>query len=548
MKSNTAVNWILKNSKEQRANLIFLVLANAFFSVLTVAFAYAIKIVIDGASSSNRKEFFVGVIAVCVIIALQFVFRLVNQGLSEKIKGRLEIAYKTQAFSTIQKIKYEKISAYHSGELMNRLTADVNVVSEGVATIFPTIVSSVVRLICAVAVLVYINWAFALAFIVCGATVFIIVGALRGKLKSLHKRTQETEGKSRSFMQECIENILAIKVFSVTEKTQKISSSLQEENFKVKMKRRNYTILGNASYNLIFSLGYVFALVFGGIMLTRGIGFGDLTAILQLVNSVQVPFASLSGVIPKIYSTTASAERLAEIELLECDNETARANSSELNKKFRSINICNLSFSYGRESVYKNADLVIKKGESVAITGVSGIGKSTIMKLLLGVYKVNEGEIYFDCENEKVFAGDYTRSMFSYVPQGNMLFSGSIRENVAFINSSATEEEIEFALKVSCAKDFINELPDKLDTIVGENGVGLSEGQVQRIALARAVLTKSPVMLLDEATGSLDEQTEREVVKNLLELKDTTLIIVSHRKAVAEMCERQIKVENKRFA
>ena len=547
----SAIKWLIKNSKSQRANLIWLILANAFFAVMTVSFAYVIKMVIDGAVNQDKTLFIVGGIAIISIVLLQFVFRLIINGLTERIKYRLEITYKTLLFKEILTKKYQKITAYHSGELQNRLTADVSIVADGMATILPTVVASVTRLISAVVVLCLIDWLFALAFIVAGFLVFLVISLLRKKLKSLHKQSQETDGKTRSFMQECLENLLAIKVFAVEEKTNRIAGNLQEKNFKVKMKRRNYTILGNATYNFIFSAGYVFALVFGAIKLFKGVpdfGYGDLSAILQLVNSVQVPFATLSGLMPKLYATTASTERIMEIEDLEQDDLIQTVDANDVYAKLRSIEIKDICFGYGdREDVYENASLTIEKGQSVAITGVSGIGKSTIMKLMLGVYPVHKGEISLNLENENMPLTEYTRSLFAYVPQGNMLFSGTIRDNVTFINDNATEEEIINALKVSCADEFIENLPNKLDTIVGENGLGLSEGQIQRIAISRAVLSGAPIMLLDEATGSLDETTEQKVIKNLLALENKTIILISHRHTATKTCQKVVQVEDKRF-
>ena len=352
-------------------------------------------------------------------------------------------------------------------------------------------------------------------------------------------------------MQECLENLLAIKVFSVEEKTIGIADKLQKDNYKIKIKRRNYTILGNSTYNFIFSAGYIFALIFGAIKIYGGVpdfGYGDLSAILQLVNSVQVPFATLSGLMPKLYSTTASAERIMEIEDLEEDKVIYTVDATEVYNKMRSIEINNLSFSYDlREKVFENASLSIQKGQSVAISGVSGIGKSTIMKLMLGVYPVDSGEIYFNLENGRMPLTEYTRSLFAYVPQGNMLFSGTIKDNVTFINDSATEEEIEKALKISCADEFIESLPNKLNTVVGENGLGLSEGQIQRIAISRAVLSGAPIMLLDEATGSLDEKTEQKVIQNLLSIDNKTIILISHRHTAINACEKVIQVDGKKF-
>lgn len=547
----SAIKWLIKNSKSQRANLIWLILANAFFAVMTVSFAYVIKMVIDGAVNRNETLFLLGGIAIVSIVVLQFVFRLIISGLTERIKYRLEITYKTLLFKEILKKKYQNITNYHSGELQNRLTADVSVVADGMATILPTVVASVTRLISAVVVLCLIDWLFALAFIVAGLLVFLVISLLRKKLKSLHKLSQETEGKTRSFMQECLENLLAIKVFSVEEKTGKIAKDLQENNYKVKIKRRNYTILGNSTYNFIFSAGYIFALIFGAIKLFKGVpdfGYGDLSAILQLVNSVQVPFATLSGLMPKLYATTASTERIMEIEDLDEDNAIQTVDASAVYASLNSIELKGVCFGYGdRENVYEDANLSIKKGQSLAITGVSGIGKSTVMKLMLGVYPIENGELYLNLENDKVPLTERTRSLFAYVPQGNMLFSGTIRDNVTFINDKATEEQIKKALEISLADQFVNDLPDKIDTIVGENGLGLSEGQIQRIAISRAVLSGAPILLLDEATGSLDEDTEQKVIQNLLSLKDKTVILISHRHTATAACEKVVQVENKKF-
>ncbi len=375
---------------------------------------------------------------------------------------------------------------------------------------------------------------------------FLTITILRNKLKSLHKKTQETDGEVRSFMQECIENLLALKVFSVNEKIENKSSTLQEENFKVKMERKNYSVVGNATYNFIFSAGYLFALIYGGIKILGGLlTYGALSAILQLVNNVQVPFASLSNVLPKYYAMIASAERLIEIEDIESEPKQNKLDKDSVYDKMKGICIKDVNFAYDRDVVLKNANFYINKGDFVVIEGASGIGKSTLIKLMLGVYSANSGEIYADLGEEKLQLNSSTRALFSYVPQGNMLFSGTLKDNVTFIKQDASEEEIERALTISCVKDFVDELPFGLQTVVGENGVGLSEGQIQRIAIARAILCDAPIILLDEATSALDETTERILLNNLKDIEDITLIIISHKKAAENICNRKVKVSSK---
>ena len=542
------LKWIIKMSEKQKAKMIWLILSNAFFSVLSVVFAFAIKEIIDGAVSGDKNKLLIWSLVIIGIVVLQFVFRVITNGLAEHIKGKLEITYKTHIFSEILKKKQDKIIGYHSGELMNRLTADVSVVSDGASTIFPTVVSAFTRLVCAVVALVVLDWHFAIAFTVAGALVFAVISLLRGKLKNLHKKAQETDGKTRSFMQECIENLLAVKVFSVNEKIEERSNKLQSENFNVKMTRKNYSVVGHAVYNFIFSAGYLFALIYGAVKIVGGVlSYGALSAILQLVNNVQVPFASLSNVLPKYYAMLASAERLIEIEKIENEDAQRPFDRDKVYSNLDKIVIDKVTFAYDRDVVLKDASSSISKGDFVMITGASGVGKSTLMKLMLGVYPPFDGCVYALSGKEKIPLDGNTRSLFSYVPQGNMLFSGTLRDNVTFINSDATEEDIERALKISEAYSFVKELPLGLDTVVGENGIGLSEGQIQRIAIARAVLCSAPIMLLDEATSALDEQTEVKVLNNLKQIDGITLILITHKKAAANICNRKLELKGKKI-
>lgn len=550
MKGKRTIGWLLNTSKKERVKMLVLILANAFFSVLSILFAFAIKGILDGAQKGNTKTLITYSIVIGVIVLLQFAFRFIIAGLTEHIRGKLEMQYKSRIFSSILNKKHDKINGYHSGDLMNRLTSDVSVVSEGITSIVPSVVAAVARLACAVIALVMLDWIFAVAFTVAGLLVFLVVGVLRGKLKSLHKRTQETDGKVRSFMQECIENLLAVKVFSVNDKIEKQASDLQEKNFRVKMKRKNYSVLGHATYNFIFSAGYLFALIYGAtIMLStpETMSYGALSAILQLVNNVQVPFMSLSNVFPKYYAMLASAERLMEIEGIESEGSGEKIDRFATYSSMKGISVEKVSFAYDRDVVLKDAELYINKGDFVAIYGASGIGKSTLMKLMLGVYPTQSGNLFVETVEGKEVLNERTRTLFSYVPQGNMLFSGTLRDNVTFIKTDATEEQIDFALKTSCANEFVNELPNGLNTIVGENGVGLSEGQIQRIAIARAILCNAPIILLDEATSALDEVTERNVLENLSKMEEKTLIIISHKKAAFDFCNRKFKIEDKKI-
>ena len=551
MKNSGAMRFLTSKSKGQTLKTVMLTVFNVLLSVLSIFFALGVKAVIDGATASDgtgANKLLYGSIAVIVIILLQFLLRISINLMTEHVKGKLEVCYKSHLFSSILSKRYDKITSYHSGELMNRLTSDVEVCSTGVAEIIPDAVGSVAKLVCAFIALIILDPLFCFILLGAGVVVFLTIMLVKNLLKTLHKRAQETDGKVRSFMQECIENLLAIKVFNANDKVEKDATDLQNENFKVKMRRRNVAVLGNAVYNVVFSLGYVFALVYGGYMIFNGkLGYGTLSAILQLVMNIQAPFASLSLILPRFLSTVASAERLMEIDQVEKEQTTDKIDAKTIYEKLDSIEFENITFGYGREEVLEKASLTVKKGDFIAVTGLSGIGKSTLVKLLLGVYEPNDGKVYLKTNGENIKVSSATRGLFTFVPQGNMIFSGTLRENLTFINRDASEEEIEKALEIACLSQTVAQLPQGLETVVGENGAGLSEGQVQRVAIARALLTKAPILLLDEGTSALDAKTEQELLDNLKGLDGVTAIMITHKSAGLKVCNRTIKIEDKKI-
>ena len=303
---------------------------------------------------------------------------------------------------------------------------------------------------------------------------------------------------------------------------------------------------------------YLFGVCYCGYgILTGAISYGTLTAVTQLISQIQSPFANITGYLPKFYAMTASAERIMEIEKFTDDCKTgilsAETVRSFYENKMKGFGILNAEFTYypvvdrisdlTKEEmplVLKNISVDIRKGEYVAFTGHSGCGKSTVLKLLMSVYRLDGGIRYIEgTEGEKVLSPEWRR-LFAYVPQGNQLFSGTIREVIAFADktASANDERLEKALKIACADVFVHELENGADTLLGERGAGLSEGQMQRIAIARAVFSGCPVLLLDEATSALDEQTERKVLENLKTMTDKTVVIVTHRPAALDICDR----------
>lgn len=549
MKKENTQKWIIDNSKKELPMLVLLVIGNALFAVCGVLTALFSKNIIDCAQNGNRSELVHYGIILFAIFAAQIILRMLMKSLEVRVQGRIEMKIKTDLFSSILKKDYMKITEIHSGQLMTRLTSDVSVITDGITTIVPSVVSMATRLISALVLLFVLDKAFALVLAAAGVVLFLITRLFRGKMKHLHKRVQESDGKVRSFMQEAIESMLVVKIFDVQEKIRNQSVEIQEENYDAKIVRNRWSVFANIGFSAAFSFGYLFAIVWSGLRLLSGsISFGTLTAIIQLVNQVQTPVTSLSGILPKYYSMLASADRIIEIENM---SESKALNSSDIDTKqiyneLESIEFKDVSFGYDRDMVMENSSFNIKKGDFIVISGISGIGKSTLFKLMVGVLQPLSGEVFINSGNKKYPVDKYTRPLFAYVPQGNILMSGTIRDNIKFVNDKASDEDVLNAAKISCAFDFISELPDGLDTVLFENGRGLSEGQVQRLAVARAVLSEAPVILLDEATSALDEETEMKMLKNIKALKNKTCVIISHKQAAFHICNAEIVVSEKK--
>lgn len=537
--------WVYGICKKERFKVYTLILTNVFGAALTIAFANFSKNIINAATiDKSWEKVIIYALGYLALIMTQTALNLIGRSATERCKGKLEWRLKEYMLKVSMKKDYSSITSYHTGELQNRMFNDVTVISDGFTTILPNLIFFVVKLACAFGYLVVIDKIFALVFFVGGVLVFLCTLTFRGTLKKLHKEVQATEGKTRSFIQEAVTSLLVVKAFSAEKKIAEKADELQAVNYKAKMKRRFFGIAANAGINFVFNLGYVFALAFGAYRLLNGIDYGTVTAMLQLVNQIQAPFANLSGVLPKYFSVLASAERLMEIEALpdeKADN-SEDIDAAATYEKLKTIDFKDISFRYDRDIILDNTSLSINKGDFVAIMGISGIGKSTLLKLLLGVFKVESGKILLTTDDSEIPVDYHTRHLFSYVPQGNFLLSGTILENLKFINENATDEEVNEAVRISCAKQFIDELPDGLNTVIGERGIGLSEGQLQRLAIARSLLSNSPVMLLDEATSALDENTEMEFLTNLKELKNKTCIIVSHKRAALEICNKHIQI------
>lgn len=543
-----ALKWLIKRSGKLISSLIVVSILNGIYAFTSVAFALLCRGIIDSAVNGDRRQLMWYGAGMFGAIAAALTIRIVSNSLSERIRVRLEIVCRDHMILTLSHKKYVATSRFHSGELMNRLFHDVQIITDGVTTILPSFVLMLTKGIGAIAVLFVLSPVFTSLFLVGGLLIIGVTAIFRTKMKALHKRVQQKAGVVRSYIQEVLESLLVVKIFAAEHRVQSKAAELQEEYYKEQMRRRRISIWAGAGMGFAFEMAYLVALLLGASQIMAGImTYGTLTAILQLVGQVQQPFANLSGLLPKYYSMIASTERLMELESLDHEGAVRQQNPVELYGKMERICVENLAFSYGENPVLRDTSFSVGKGDFVSISGLSGGGKTTLFLLLMGVYEAGAGKLELtltDGSRQKLDEG--TRALFAWVPQGKYIFSGTLWDNIAFLQEDVTEEQMMRAVKLSCVDDFLDTLPDGLQTVVGERGFGLSEGQVQRVAIARALLSDAPILMLDEATSALDDQTELRVLENISSLSEKTCFVVTHRRAAIGFCNRHLVVDDGR--
>ena len=508
-------------------------------SLVSLAFVGVSKNLVNIATGQQPGKMFETAAFLIVLLVLRLAIQIAVNFLNVHASSRLEISLKRHVFKLLINKEYLEVASYHSGELLNRLNSDVSVIVNGIITVLPSAAIFVTSIVGAFIYLFSIDKV--LALIILGVGPLVAVGArlYSRKYKKLHKECQQADGKTKSFMLEVIQNLLVVKSFSNENAVLDKSEELQKNSYKLKVKRTKVSIVAHVGMFLIFNAGYYFAFAYGAYRIAAGeLNFGDFTAILQLVNQIQAPFKDISSLVPQVFSVIASVERLLDIEDIENEpDEKMIENPKEFYGGIRDIVFDNVEFSYSADSVVSGINMRIKKGECVVIGGESGAGKSTSIKLLLGIFEPTAGKIYFNTDKGRVHIGKSTRPMFSYVPQGNLILSGTIRENITFACGGALEEDIIKSAKIAQIWDFIESLDDGLETVIGEKGLGLSEGQAQRISIARAILYDAPILLLDESTSALDSVTEEALLKAVREMTDKTCIIISHKQAAFEICD-----------
>ena len=536
----------------KRVYILILLLIQAALGVSSVLYALFLRDIVDGAVTHDFAAMVRSICAFAGLVVCQLALRALSRHMSELACSTYENAFKSRLFGELLSRDFGSVTAIHSGEWMNRLTSDTAVVADGLASIVPGVAGAAVRIVGALTMILVIEARFAYILIPGGAVFAALTYVFRRHLKRLHKSVQERDDEVRVFLQEHLGSLMIVKAFAKERETESAAEQRMSAHKSARMKRNRFSNICNIGFGAVMNGAYVLGALYSAFGIYSGsVSYGTLMALLQLIGQVQSPFANITGYLPKYYAMLASAERLMDVERFAADD---AADPTQACEPFTKLGLKSASFSYVPESdgkhspiVIKNFDFEIKTGEFVAFTGPSGCGKSTVLKLLMCLYALDGGERYYVTEGAS--GEEYhdltaaMRPIFSYVPQGNQLMSGKIRNVVAFTDGSAANDDdaVWNALRVTCAEEFVRTLPLGLDTVLGERGSGLSEGQMQRIAIARAVFSGRPVLLLDEATSALDAPTEKQLLANLRAMTDKTVIIITHRAETAAVCDREVK-------
>ena len=544
--NSQTLKWIYKRTKKFLPSVLLLSVISALDALTFVALALISKNVLDVATGSGTGSITGHGMLLFGVIFAQIVLTAAQSLLNSYTNARLTISMRNYLFSLVCRKKYSYISAYHSGDLLNRFTSDTDVIVNSVVSIIPNISSMAAKIIGGISALIVLDARIAFIILVLGISVPALGRMINRKYKALHKKSQQTEGRTRSFLQECFENIVVMKTFVSEAPFTKKLNQLMKENYRIKMKRTGVSVATHISLYSFFTVGYYTILIWGAGMISSGfITYGTLMAFLQLVSQLRAPLQNVSGIMPQYYSALASAERLMEIEKGQDDMAPVSADKLEkIKKSFSGLEVKDITFAYKNELILKNCSFEAEKGKITAITGESGSGKSTIFKIILGLYEPQNGDITV---NGNIPLDTSLRGLFAYVPQGNMVLSGTIRENITLCNESVSQEDLIKAAKAAEIYELISSMPEGFDTVISERGGGLSEGQIQRISIARALLTDAPVLLLAEATSALDEATETKVLSNIKALNGKTVLFVTHRNTSLKVCDKIIRVEDKKF-
>lgn len=509
--------------------------------VVSLAQVWAVQHAIDVASGHAEGSIYwsVGVMALLVLcgFALRICSIWVRNILGIKAQNRMQ----QRMLDRILRSEWTGKESHHSGDVLNRLEQDVGTVVSFLTETIPSTISVVAMFVGAFLYLFSMDKV--LAFVIVGIIpVFVLLSKLYiGQMRRLTRQVRDSDSKVQSVLQETIQHRMLIKTLeSDSVMVDRLESTQSELRHRV-VKRTAFSVVSNFILNAGFSVGYLIAFLWAALrMADQTLTFGGMTAFLQLVNRIQGPARDLTRLAPVFVGVFTAAERLMELE----ENPLEEQGDPIPLTVPCGVRLEHITYAYddGDSNVIEQLDFDFYPGSCTAVLGETGAGKTTLIRLILALLHPNEGKVILYNQQEQKELSPLMRCNFVYVPQGNTLMSGTIRDNLRLGKLNATEEEIKAALEMSCAS-FVMELPDGLDTVCTEAGGGLSEGQAQRISIARALLRNRPIMLFDEATSALDPETERQLLHNILSHHDKTVIFITHRPAVVDYCDQTLHLQ-----
>ncbi|WP_454895973.1 ABC transporter ATP-binding protein [Alloprevotella tannerae] len=539
------LKWLWKMWQGYRTQALMNVVIGLGVVALDLLFVWATKLAIDIATGvdtqfSLKWAIFLLVCFACGQVGLGICSRWVSAVLGVRAQNKIQ----HDLYARLLGSGWRELRAYHTGNLLNRLETDVYTVITLLTENFPSFFTTIVKFLGAFLFLFWMDKTLALIVVVI-VPFFVVCSKLyMRKLRRLTHVIRDNDSKIQSLLQESLQHVVVIKTLGRQRTMLDRLASLQNLLYRETLRKTKYSTISSTVINAGFIAGYMLTFTWGTVSLQRGlITYGALIAFIQLVGQIQGPARQLARYVPLFISAFTATERLMELENIRHE----AVKGDRLLSGRVGLRLEHLTFAYekGSKKIFDNFSYDFPPQSITAILGETGSGKTTLVRLLLNLIRPQAGSLYlYDAQGLRLDASPDTRCNFAYVPQGNTLLSGTIKENLLLGRPDATDEELHEALRLAAA-DFINELPDGIESICGEGGTGLSEGQAQRIAIARALLRRAPFLLLDEATSALDTETERRVLQNIVgTFEGRTVIVVTHRPEVLQYCTQVLDLEH----
>ena len=536
--------WFIDNSRGIRLNILVRIMAGLLQTGLALCVVWLSKRLIDDvAMRGTMSEMAVQALLIAAAVVAGVSIRQLNQYLANKAFIKKVAELRLAIFSQLFNRRLFEDNDIHSGDVTSRMAKDIDAVSETLAVQLPQVVVMTIQLVGAFLLMRWFDSRLAWALILITPLAIIIGKYISHRLKRITLSIREDESRIMARIQESVELNVVLRALQGERWMQDRVEELQDRQTANYIRRSRFMVFSRFALGCTFGLGYMLAFVWGAYGLRTGaITFGVMTSFLQLVGQIQQPILSLLGAFPSIIYSTASIDRLKEMEHGEekqsCDGEDITT------RTLLGIRMDNVTFRYakGDREVMSNFSHDFRPGTKTAILGTTGAGKTTLFRLILNFIQPDSGEVTFYGNGFSHAADKSMRKNVVFVPQGNTLISGTIRNNLLMAKPDASDEELHTALHTSCA-DFVFDLPQGIDTVLSEHGGGLSEGQAQRIAIARGLLRPGAVFLLDEISSALDEDTERELFSRLFAARpSTTILLITHRKKVAALCDERLEI------